>query len=113
MITGDLDMALADAIRAARTTGYLPAAAAPSPRDGTPCTGPPTTGTLSAGIPSTGTPSTAGTWRPTPAGAGLGDADGERGQSVGGDGYREVAAAGDCHIADLGPCAEAGRQRAG
>ncbi len=60
-------MALADAIRAARTTGYLPAAPAPSPRDGTSCTGTPTTGT-----PSTGIPSTAGTWRPAPAGAGGG-----------------------------------------
>jgi arginyl-tRNA synthetase len=60
-------MALADAIRAARTTGYLPPAAAPSPRDGTSCTGTPSTG-----IPSTGIPSTAGTWRPAPAGAGGG-----------------------------------------
>jgi len=60
-------MALADAIRAARTTGYRPAAPAPRPGNGTPGTRTPSTGT-----PGTGTPSTAGTWRPAPPGAGGG-----------------------------------------
>jgi hypothetical protein len=72
VITGDLDWALADAIRAARTTGHLPAAPAPRSGDGIPSTGTPSTGTSSAGIPSAGIPSTAGTWRPAPPGAGGG-----------------------------------------
>jgi arginyl-tRNA synthetase len=71
VITGDLDLVLADAIRAARTTGYLPAAAAPRPDNGTLSTST-RTSTSKAGIPSTGTPSTAGTWRPAPSGAGGG-----------------------------------------
>jgi arginyl-tRNA synthetase len=72
VITGDLDIALANAIRAARTTGYLPAAPAPRPDNGTPSTSTSGTSTSKTGIPSTDTPSTAGTWRPAPPGAGGG-----------------------------------------
>jgi arginyl-tRNA synthetase len=82
VITGDLDTALADAIRAARATGYRPAPPAPRPGNGTPRASTPDAstpdastpraGTPDASTPSAGTPRTAGTWRPAPPGAGGG-----------------------------------------